>query len=81
MSKLRMRFRIEAGFASLSGLLAILTIFSHDWIEAITGFDPDERSGSSEWMLVGALAVACAMLALAARADLRRLRSALPAST
>ena len=81
MSKLRMRFRIEAGLASLSGLLAILTIFSHDWIEALTGFDPDERSGSSEWMLVGALAVACVVLALAARADLRRLRSALPAST
>lgn len=41
----RMRFWIEAGLVALSGLLTILTLFSRDWIEALTGFDPDNQDG------------------------------------
>ena len=57
---------IETALASLCGFLAILTIFSRDWIEALTGYDPDQHDGSVEWMIVAALALICVLLSLAA---------------
>ena len=75
-STVRMRFWVESGLALLSGLLAILTSLWPDWLEALTGFDPDARSGSFEWMIVGALALAAVLLALTARSEWRRSRSA-----
>ncbi|HLX97053.1 MAG TPA: hypothetical protein VKR62_00015 [Roseiarcus sp.] len=78
-SNVRIRFWIEAGLAALSGFLAILTLFTRDWIEALTGFDPDDHNGSFEWAIVVALALVCVLLAIAARADRRRLRSSAPA--
>ena len=74
-SNLRVRFWVEAGLAGLCALLAILTLFTRDWIEALTGFDPDNHNGSFEWMIVAALALVCILLSIAARADWRRLRS------
>ena len=74
-SNLRVRFWVEAGLAALCALLAILTLFTRDWIEALTGFDPDNHNGSFEWMIVAALALVCILLSIAARADWRRLRS------
>jgi hypothetical protein len=42
-----------------AGVFGILTIFWHDWIEALTGQDPDHHNGSAEWLVVtGLLAVA-----------------------
>jgi hypothetical protein len=43
-SSVRMRFWVEAGLAALCGFLGILTLFTRDWIEALTGFDPDSAS-------------------------------------
>jgi hypothetical protein len=40
-----------AGF----GGLAVPTIFWPDWIEALTGYDPDERDGTVEGLIVIAL--------------------------
>ena len=57
-----LRIRAEAAVAVLAGGLGILTLFWHDWIEALTGSDPDQRNGSAEWLIVAALlAVAVAM--------------------
>jgi hypothetical protein len=48
--------------ALCAGILGVLTIFWHDWIEALTGQDPDHHNGSAEWIVVvGLLAVAVAM--------------------
>jgi hypothetical protein len=80
-SNLRVHFWVEAGLAALSALLAILTLFTRDWIEALTGFDPDNHNGSFEWMIVAALALVCILLSIAARADWRRLRSSALAGT
>lgn len=80
-SNLRVRFWVEAGLAALCALLAILTLFTRDWIEALTGFDPDNHNGSFEWMIVAALALVCTLLSIAARADWRRLRSSALAGT
>jgi hypothetical protein len=61
------RFWIELGFASASGLLAIITAIYPNWIESISGLDLDRQDGSLERSIVaGLLAIAAAMFALAA---------------
>ena len=75
----RVRLWCETGFAVLSGSLAVLTLFWRDWIEALTGFDPDHHNGSLEWAIVAGLAIIAIVLALSARADWRRLRAAVVA--
>ena len=62
----RLLFWIEAALAVLCGGLAVLTIFWQDWIEALTGYDPDQHDGSVEWLIVIALFAICAVLALLA---------------
>ena len=63
-----MRVWLEMAVASCAGVLGILTIFWHDWIEALSGWDPDQHSGSVEWIVVAELlAVAVAMGLLARR--------------
>ena len=69
------RFWVEAGLAALCGFLAILTLFTRDWIEVLTGFDPDQNNGSFEWTIVATLSLVCILSAIAARADWRRLAS------
>jgi hypothetical protein len=44
--------RSLAGFC---GGLAVLTIFWPDWIEALTGYDPDQHDGTVEGLIVIAL--------------------------
>jgi DNA-binding NarL/FixJ family response regulator len=74
-SVITMRFWVEAGLAALCGFLAILTLFTRNWIEALTGFNPDNNNGSFEWTIVAALFLVCVLLSIAARADWRRLSS------
>ena len=64
---------VQSGLSALTGLLAVLTVFWRDWIEALTGFDPDARSGSLEWLIVAGLAVASVSLGAVARRSWRRL--------
>jgi hypothetical protein len=55
----RFRARLETVTALSAGILGVLTIFWHDWIEALTGWDPDHHNGSFEWLIVaGLLAIA-----------------------
>ena len=54
---LRVRFWIESILATVTGVLAVVTIFWHDWIETVFGVDPDHGNGSAEWLAVLALAV------------------------
>jgi hypothetical protein len=66
--KVRARFWVEAG---LTGALFVLTLFWHDWLEAL-GFDPDNHSGTVEWLIVAALFVLCVVLSFSARLEWRR---------
>ena len=69
---LRRRFYAEMTVATLASGLGVLTIFWHDWIEALTGLDPDAGNGSAEWLVVAALSVLAAASTVLARREYRR---------
>jgi hypothetical protein len=71
-SSLRRRFWLESIFGSATGIVAVITLFWHDWIEAVFRIDPDSRNGSAEWLIVLILLLATAMLASVARREWRR---------
>jgi hypothetical protein len=77
-NRLNVRFRIEMGLAILTTALFILTLISREWIEALTGFDPDRHNGSFEWFIVAALFSIFVVLFTRARSDWRKVQ-ALPA--
>ena len=66
---LKLRARIESGLAVVTAALFILTLISREWIEALTGWDPDHGNGSLEWVIVAVLLVAAVALSVRARAD------------
>jgi hypothetical protein len=72
MKPSRIRVGIETAIAFCAGALGIVTIFWHDWIEALTGWDPDHHSGGFEWLIVAALLVVAAAAGTLARRDWRR---------
>jgi ABC-type uncharacterized transport system permease subunit len=64
---LRRLFWVEIGLASIAGLLAPITSIFPDWIEFVSGWDPDQHDGSVERMIVvGLFIVTIVMAALAA---------------
>ena len=76
-STVRARFWLEAGLASLWGFLAVLTVFWRDWIEALTGFDPDLHNGSFEWAIVAVLLLVSVFVGIVARGEWHRPRAAI----
>lgn len=73
MKPLKIRAALETIIALFAGVLGVTTIFWHDWIEALTGWDPDHHSGSAEWFIVVALVTAAAIAGLFARRHWRLL--------
>ena len=69
----RRRYWIEVGLGTLSGILFVLTLMVPDWIEAVVRVDPDQHSGSLEWVIVAVLAVTTVVSSLLARREWRRL--------
>lgn len=67
MKFLRVRARLETAVALSAGVLGILAIFWHDWIEALTGWDADHHNGRAEWLLVAGLLAIAVAAGLAAR--------------
>lgn len=63
----RVRAWLETALALFAGGLGLLTIFWHDWIEALTGWDPDHGNGSVEWIVVAGLLAAAIVMGLLAR--------------
>ena len=54
---LRAAFWVEAVLSACGGVLAILTLVRREWIETLFRIDPDQGSGSLEWIVVVALLV------------------------
>lgn len=71
----RARFWLEATLAALTTALFIVTLVSRNWIEIVFKVDPDESSGSLEWLIVAALLVASVVFIGLARAEWRRPRT------
>ena len=67
MRRSKVRTQLETAVALLAGILGILTIFWHDWIEALTGQDPDHHNGSVEWLVVAGLLAVAVTAGLTAR--------------
>ena len=70
------RFWVKAISAAAAAVLASLTLLWPDWIESLTGINPDHGNGSFEWMLVIGLAVVSAALSLLAWREWRRVSPA-----
>jgi hypothetical protein len=76
----RVRFWVEAAWAAAGLVLAVLTLVTRDWVELVTGTDPDGGSGALEWGVVAALLV-LALAVLGGTLATAEWRHARPAST
>lgn len=72
----RMAMWAETVLAASTGVLAVVTIFWRDWIEGLTGWDPDHHNGSFEVLFILALALVSVSAGLVARRTWRRQRAA-----
>jgi ABC-type thiamin/hydroxymethylpyrimidine transport system permease subunit len=73
MKRLRTRLRTEVVLAVISTALCVLTLVFPEWIEELTGLEPDAGSGALEWIIAGVFLVAAVVSAVLARRDYRRL--------
>jgi hypothetical protein len=74
--RLRTRFWVETGFAALSLIFAVLTLIWKDWIEIVFRIDPDQHSGSLEWMIAFAALAIAIVIGVVARAEWRHTATA-----
>ena len=68
-----MRYRLEVVGAAVTGLAGVITAIVPDWIEEAFLVEPDAGSGSLEWLIVIALALATVALSALAWRERRRI--------
>jgi hypothetical protein len=66
------QFWFEAVTAAVGMALFVLTLFTREWLEALTGLDPDGGSGSVEVLLAVGLLAISAVATFGARRAYRR---------
>jgi hypothetical protein len=77
-ARLRSRFWLESAIGSVTGIMALVTLFWRDWIETVFRIDPDRGNGSAEWLVVIIFAALTVLLALSARHEWRRAQAVGP---
>lgn len=66
-----LRTRLEIALATILAVVAVVTLFWPQWIEGLTGFEPDAGGGEAEWGIVALFAVLALAAGLMARRDYR----------
>lgn len=61
-------------FAAFCLLVLVITAIWPDWIEEVTGLDPDNGNGAVEWFFLGVLGVLFLIFAVRARRAFRAAR-------
>jgi hypothetical protein len=74
---LRRRFWLETAMAIVTSILFVITLVQRDWIEIVFGVDPDNRNGTLEWLIVGALLVVTITLLTLVSYEWHRARAAI----
>jgi len=74
---LRRRFWLATAVAIVTSILLVITLVQRDWIEIVFGVDPDNRNGTLEWLIIGALLVVTITLFTMASYEWRRARAAI----
>lgn len=74
--RLQARITIETLLAITCLMLAIVTIVDPEWIEELTGADPDAGSGTIEWLVVIGFGLVSIILSRRAWRTARRLHAA-----
>lgn len=64
---LPLRFWFEAAVGAVGTILFVLTLVTREWIEALTGWDPDGGSGALEILIATSLLAIATISILAAR--------------
>jgi len=67
---------LECLLTIVSGVALLLAVVAPQWLETVSGLEPDGGSGTVEWGLASALAVSTAMWFLLARHHRRMLLAA-----
>jgi len=67
MNSYMFRAARDSVIALAAGSLGITTMFWHDWIEALTSWDPDQHNGAFEWLIVAVLLTTAAVSGMLAR--------------
>jgi undecaprenyl pyrophosphate phosphatase UppP len=73
--------KVEAVLTVIVGVLAVVTMFWHDWIEALTDWDPDHHNGTFEIYIIIGLALIAVVLGLVTRVSWKRDRARGPVPT
>jgi hypothetical protein len=63
------RYWFEVVTAAIGAVLFVLTLVTREWIEILTGWDPDGGSGALELAIAIGLLAAAVISAVAARRD------------
>ena len=74
---MKWRFWLETGVAIATGIMLVITLVRRDWIEVVFGIDPDNSSGTLEWLIIAALLVVTITLFTLASYEWRRTRVAI----
>lgn len=68
----RTMLRIQTGIAAVAAVLGLLTMIVPEWIEVITGLEPDGGSGELEFVTAGPFLLIAAVSGIAALRTRRR---------
>ena len=71
--RLRIRWWIEVTLAVIALGLFVVTLISAEWIEELTGWEPDGGSGELEWLIAAAFLAAAVVFAWLGRRTHRQL--------